>query len=194
MININGNLPNIPRISTTVNTPREEVRVKGPGLDRFARFKKEEPALWKPARPANEFVPPSGQLESPIAHHLHNPSFYTLTPHDGETAENYRDSLPEEIETLCESCQSKLKDLNLSDGEGNVIDKVQHWTVQDPPGTSYIGSNVPFAREIGNSCQSILISPSSLRKLFGILSKASVMLQTQWLLTPCHADILSPNG
>jgi hypothetical protein len=116
-----------------VNTPREEVRVKGPGLDRFARFKKEEPALWKPARSANELVPPSGQLESPIAHHLHNPSFYTLTPHDGETAENYRDSLPEEIETLCESCQSKLKDLNLSDGEGNVIDKVPRWTVQDPP-------------------------------------------------------------
>jgi hypothetical protein len=56
-------------------------------LDQFATFVKEETALWNLARPVNELVPPSGLLQSPIAHHLHNPSFHTLTPHDGETAD-----------------------------------------------------------------------------------------------------------
>ncbi|KAK4938537.1 hypothetical protein LTR10_021069 [Elasticomyces elasticus] len=56
--------------------------------DSFAAFAEKESALWEPARPANHLVPPSGLLESPIAHHLHNPSFYTLHPHDGETADD----------------------------------------------------------------------------------------------------------
>lgn len=32
-------------------------------------------------------MPPSGQYQSRLAHHLHNPSFHTLTPHNGETAD-----------------------------------------------------------------------------------------------------------
>lgn len=30
---------------------------------------------------------PSGSLRWPLAHHLHNPSFTTMTPHTGETAD-----------------------------------------------------------------------------------------------------------
>jgi hypothetical protein len=53
----------------------------------FARFQKKESILWNPPRPQEELVPPSGELDWPIAHHLHNPSFITQTPHTGETAD-----------------------------------------------------------------------------------------------------------
>jgi hypothetical protein len=55
--------------------------------EEFATFKKMEPNLWNPPRPEDELVPPSGHLDSPIAHHLYNPSFATMTPRGGETAD-----------------------------------------------------------------------------------------------------------
>jgi hypothetical protein len=42
--------------------------------------------LWKPPRPAN-LVRPSGRLESPLAHHPHNPSFNTNGVNGIETAD-----------------------------------------------------------------------------------------------------------
>ncbi len=51
----------------------------------FASFRQTESNLWQPPRPQSELVRPSGTLDWPIAHHLHNPSFTTMDPHDGET-------------------------------------------------------------------------------------------------------------
>ncbi|KAH7379497.1 hypothetical protein BKA66DRAFT_466078 [Pyrenochaeta sp. MPI-SDFR-AT-0127] len=51
----------------------------------FREFQELESTSWARPRRKDELVPPSGSLEWPIAHHLHNPSFQTLTPHEGET-------------------------------------------------------------------------------------------------------------
>lgn len=51
----------------------------------FREFQELESLSWAYPRRKDELVPPSGSLKWPIAHHLHNPSFQTLTPHDGET-------------------------------------------------------------------------------------------------------------
>jgi hypothetical protein len=53
----------------------------------FARFQEIESLLWSPLRRKDELVPPSGDFNWPIAHHLHNPSFVTQYPHNGETAD-----------------------------------------------------------------------------------------------------------
>lgn len=53
----------------------------------FVKFQKTESVLWDPPRREDELVLPSGDLDSPIAHHMHNPSFITLTPRGGETAD-----------------------------------------------------------------------------------------------------------
>lgn len=42
-------------------------------------------------------------------------------------------SLPEMVDTQCESWCSKAKDSNLSNQVGKVQDKAPLWTVQDPP-------------------------------------------------------------
>jgi len=55
--------------------------------DEFARFQETESLLWNPPRRKDELVPPSGDFNWPIAHHLHNPSFITQNPHNGETAD-----------------------------------------------------------------------------------------------------------
>lgn len=59
--------------------------------EEFLRFAEIETALWdglgKADKPASELVPPSGSLGSPIAYHLHCPSFTTLHRHGGETAD-----------------------------------------------------------------------------------------------------------
>jgi hypothetical protein len=54
-------------------------------LKSFHEFQELESRSWTHYRRSDELVPPSGSLEWPIAHHLHNPSFQTLTPHNGET-------------------------------------------------------------------------------------------------------------
>jgi hypothetical protein len=51
----------------------------------FRKFQDLESTSWVHPRRKDELVPPSGSLTWPIAHHLHNPSFQTLTPHSGET-------------------------------------------------------------------------------------------------------------
>ena len=59
----------------------------------FEDFKKEEIACWKiegrSPLPRDSFVRPSGSLHSPIAHHLHQPSYSTnnLDSDDAETAD-----------------------------------------------------------------------------------------------------------
>ena len=53
----------------------------------FTRFQGTESLLWSPPRRKDELVPPSGAFNWPIVHHLHNPSFSTQTPHNGETAD-----------------------------------------------------------------------------------------------------------
>lgn len=55
--------------------------------DEFAQFQETESLLWNPPRRQDELVPPSGDFNWPIAHHLHNPSFVTQNPHYGETAD-----------------------------------------------------------------------------------------------------------
>jgi hypothetical protein len=55
--------------------------------DRFAKFQATDPYLWNPPRDGRELVRPSGELDSPIAHHLHNPSFYTNDFHGIETVD-----------------------------------------------------------------------------------------------------------
>ena len=54
----------------------------------FIEFQKTESRLWNPPRREDELVPPSGDLNWPISHHLHNPTFITRTPHDGETEDD----------------------------------------------------------------------------------------------------------
>ncbi|KAF1963756.1 hypothetical protein CC80DRAFT_12593, partial [Byssothecium circinans] len=51
----------------------------------FREFQEFESVSWASPRRKDELVAPSGSLTWPIAHHLHNPSFQTLTPHEGET-------------------------------------------------------------------------------------------------------------
>jgi hypothetical protein len=51
----------------------------------FIKFQRAESRLWNPSRREDELVPPSGDLNWPIAHHLHDPTFITRTPHNGET-------------------------------------------------------------------------------------------------------------
>lgn len=41
----------------------------------------------EPTAAKDELVPPSGDFNWPIAHHLHNPSFVTQYPYHGETAD-----------------------------------------------------------------------------------------------------------
>ena len=55
--------------------------------DEFAQFQETESLLWNPPRRQDELVPPSGDFNWSIAHHLHNPSFITQNPHNGETAD-----------------------------------------------------------------------------------------------------------
>lgn len=60
-------------------------------MEAFEDFRKQETALWKKlqgrGRPASELVLPSGDLDSPIAHHLHCPSFTTIYRYNGVTAD-----------------------------------------------------------------------------------------------------------
>lgn len=51
----------------------------------FINFQKAESQLWNPPRREDELVHPSGDLNWPISHHLHNPTFITRTPHNGDT-------------------------------------------------------------------------------------------------------------
>ena len=44
--------------------------------------------MWNPPRRADELVRPSGELDSSIAHHLHNPTLDTNYLHGIETADN----------------------------------------------------------------------------------------------------------
>ena len=44
--------------------------------------------MWNPPRPADKLVRPSGELDSSIAHHLHNPIFNTSYLHGTETADD----------------------------------------------------------------------------------------------------------
>ncbi|KZF25554.1 hypothetical protein L228DRAFT_266020 [Xylona heveae TC161] len=56
-------------------------------LSEFSQFKHRECALWDPPRSIEELVPPSGDINAPIANRLHNPSFTTLNLRGGETAD-----------------------------------------------------------------------------------------------------------
>jgi hypothetical protein len=54
---------------------------------RFTALLDEEPSLLDPPRSAAELVMSSGELDSPIAHHLHDPSFNTNHLNGAETAD-----------------------------------------------------------------------------------------------------------
>ena len=53
----------------------------------FDEFAVQKSSLWDPPRSKDELTISSGSIDWPLAHHLHNPSFSTLTPHEPTTAD-----------------------------------------------------------------------------------------------------------
>jgi hypothetical protein len=60
---------------------RASTGIKLTSMGAFTEIAGQVPNLWHQSRRADELVPLSGSFQSLKAHHLHNPSFHTLSPH-----------------------------------------------------------------------------------------------------------------